>query len=480
MSGEEEDNGSGNERQENNQDEEEEGEFDLRSSIEELILSSSSLYNSKSSKNKQQQQHQGHPLTPNDGYRDLEPTRGLSSLLPHITLLSEVVVNPSSRSSSSSSSSCSSPRISHPEKEIKDKTDQQEEKEEEIAPIIVVPQDEKESRYDSRMDRMIRESISSFNRLGEEFLAKQGSPSAMMVTESDSIQPMTLDYLPLNTIRDAFGYLVVNQYEMMLYVWLPVLLNRHIGVEKRDKKNNINHLPSFPIRSTFAFHILMEYISTLSTHSMPISTPLALVLFHFMSGLKRLQQMATLLQLHVLPDSIELAAATLSRSKESPALRQAGMDMLWRLNEKSSAVRWLLREGEVVEAMQVAGKEQRRYQFLIQQLEEDGGGDQWDREERVTSINVSGIEFFKAAATKARLMGEKEAYRRPILFFALFKFLREWDYTLIATSGGRESAIAREVPFPSDLFPDNITVLLKESFGYPRTSSYKLHHHEIA
>ncbi len=139
-------------------------------------------------------------------------------------------------------------------------------------------------------------------------------------------------------------------------------------------------------------------------------------------------------------------------------LQQVGLDMLWRLQERATVVRWLLGHGKVIEAITLCQK--RRGQWRA----------------GLSPASIPGIDFFNAAvaAVHERESVDVGGPARPYLIVSqdreqsgaiaaepftrgpgervevmhtVYKFISEWDHSsLTITSSGR-SKLATQTQF---------------------------------
>ena len=327
--------------------------------------------------------------------------------------------------------------------------------------------------------------------------------------------------------RCGDGALVVTQYDLIDSVWLPLL--RRL---KGDNKAAIDRLTA----------ALCSHIGLLRGAGLAVHPALSLMLFYHLQSYGHYGEACRLLQFQFFPDASELAVAALELSAElsdslasnsttagagrSPlcvptmvrTLQQAGVDMLWRLEERAVAVRWLLGRGEVAEAMNVCIKRkgcwrkglapsaipgadffmaavtcvaaEHRAMLVARRVaverkcrqEEDQAVEQRRQmEEQAAELAAMGVEaeatevVATAAPTPAvveflvdpaELAAESKRVR---LFHALYSFLKEWDYGLLTVNQGTgKSKLASVAKFPEYAFEQDERACrtLKKLFGF--------------
>lgn len=201
------------------------------------------------------------------------------------------------------------------------------------------------------------------------------SPTMLMSERLMSPTPERLSPSNVTAVRRCGdGALIVSQYDMLHHVWLPRL--RSLSA---SDLTSIDRLTS----------TLCAYVALLRGTGLVVHPTLSLMLFNHLLSYDNYIEACRLLQFQFFPDATELAVAALELSSELnnslnsgssiasgkaslatgkmsvgrlsistmvPTLQQAGIDMLWRLEERAVAVRWLLGQGEVTEAMHVCIK----------------------------------------------------------------------------------------------------------------------------
>lgn len=203
----------------------------------------------------------------------------------------------------------------------------------------------------------------------------------------NKIKP-TCQPVVLNTRRDSCGGLICTQAEILSHVWLPLLLNSDVDFE-------------------YIASALCVFIAHLRESNLPVTPAFSAVLLNVLFHSSRFVEVSRMLQQRALPDSIELALYSLefcdmledhienaqvdtqtqssgfgeqidSETAIAPAaagqetriegalvahdqirryrsalgvMRQCALDVLWRLDERVTVVKWHLSHGEVLRAM---------------------------------------------------------------------------------------------------------------------------------
>jgi hypothetical protein len=212
--------------------------------------------------------------------------------------------------------------------------------------------------------------------------------------------------VPLSGRRDSFGTLIISQTEMLSYIWLPIILLKPDIVD-----------------IDYVRWSLCTYITALrgSSPPVPVHPAVSILLLNLLVLERRYAEMAHLVQLQFFPDSIEVAMAVLELSdiisqsvddqgegtgKETmvgydrlyqdvnlykfstaiQVLQQVGLDMLWRMQEKTTVVRWLLGRGRVLESITLCTKVRGQYR------------------QGLSPGSISGIDFYIAALEAANMI----------------------------------------------------------------------------
>jgi hypothetical protein len=259
--------------------------------------------------------------------------------------------------------------------------------------------------------------------------------TAAEATPSVSLPKQGSDLLvPLNTRRGADGLLVVSQMELLCHVWIPLL---YLWREED---------------LVYFSRVLTLYIAELQSISpaVGVESALSLLLFKILAVRQNYLEAARLMQIQFFSDSVELAVeafelAQLSASGSCSAspdpavgqnnvsnvcnvLRQSAFDMLWRLNEITTAVRRLLEFGLLVDAISLCTKSKGT----------------WRR--GLSPASIPGIDFYRAGVLAMRGLdslsgctngGSEDIsalieQRKCALFSVLFSFIADWDNGLLA------------------------------------------------
>lgn len=224
---------------------------------------------------------------------------------------------------------------------------------------------------------------------------------------------------PIHILRNQRACLLCTQTEILSYVLLPVAL-RLVESQQSEREENVseNSLRHCTIDNLISN--LLLYFANLRTHEVPINVSLSLLLVNLLAFQKRFLDISHYVQLQFLTDSAELGMSILEMSDSvddelktytcSPisgkrsqrlsrghaqaistrrdmihavsSMRQAGVDMLWRLNEKTAVVRWMLSHGRVSDAMILCTKTK----------------GQWKN--GLSPMGISGLDFFRSAMTE--------------------------------------------------------------------------------
>jgi hypothetical protein len=208
----------------------------------------------------------------------------------------------------------------------------------------------------------------------------------------NKIKP-TCQPVVLNTRRDSCGGLICTQAEILSHVWLPLLLHSDVDFE-------------------YIASALCVFIAHLRESNLPVTPAFSAVLLNVLFHSSRFVEVSRMLQQRAVPDSIELALYSLefcdmledhienaqvesqtqsggfgepidSEASTAPAaagletriegalvahdqirryrsalgvMRQCALDVLWRLDERVTVVKWHLNHGEVLRAMSFCKK----------------------------------------------------------------------------------------------------------------------------
>jgi hypothetical protein len=231
---------------------------------------------------------------------------------------------------------------------------------------------------------------------------------------------------PLSILRNEDSCLFCTQTEIFSFVLLPLALRLVAQSEQEGASHS---------RIEKLVWYLHTIISCLRTHSIPVTVSMSLLVINLLCYQKRYLEIAHTIQLQFLNDSPELAFAILEMSDlieeeylTSPlghhestggfllnamatvvecvegnrvhlstqqsiikmrelkhsliAIRQAGLDLLWRTQDKVMVVRWMLSHGIVMDAISLCTKIR----------------GQW--RPGLTAVSISGLDFFRSAMSE--------------------------------------------------------------------------------
>lgn len=325
----------------------------------------------------------------------------------------------------------------------------------------------------------------------------------------NKIKP-TCQPVVLNTRRDACGGLICTQAEIISHVWLPLLLNSDVDVEYLScalgvfiallRESNVSVAPAFSaVLLNVLFHSsrYMEVSRMLQQRALPDSIELALYALEFCDMLGDLIESAlldlkpletadssfeqdpgiaapvdTLVPPVVAPPPKTAAAVTpldqLERHRTALGItRQCALDVLWRLDERVTVVKWHLSHGEVLRALAYCKKKGGAWQAplvpgsipgcdffsaavsavaAMQGVSVGTGSPRHTPQKNsrppsrmdVTEIAEEAVhcprssdpkEIQRAKDKKAAINGSSTA-----LFYAVYLFLREWDNASLLTT----------------------------------------------
>jgi hypothetical protein len=274
-----------------------------------------------------------------------------------------------------------------------------------------------------------------------------------------------------------------------------------------------------------------------------IHPALCVLLLNLLMSIEAYVEMANLLQMQFFPDSEEVAFSALEvsdvileREKSKTAvgftscemrcsdfdcvgsgssmirvefavrvLQQVGLDILWRIRERATVVRWLLGRGRVLEAISLCSKRRGRWRegltphdvsgtdFFIAALTAirsinrgmddvaDDDGDDTDNEsapdtpaDDVTIDDPAGPQ--RGSETEDEADFDEDAYeeaiahiraRRVQIMTCVHKFIWEWDRDAFKTSNEENrSKLSLQAQFPEHLFSEPQAKVLKMLYGY--------------
>jgi hypothetical protein len=225
-----------------------------------------------------------------------------------------------------------------------------------------------------------------------------------------------MDYVPISLRRDEKGDLLVSQTELLSYVWIPLLLS-----------------PSCDY--VHCSEMLTNYMVALVERGIEVIPAFSMLHLHILYYLKQYQDIRNYLSMSLYADNTEVAFMILQFAgmmEEEIRLQQAsnnwskiktlqscvscyqthGIDMLWRLQQYSAAVKWYLTHGFVVEAMELCKKRMGNAPTKIDQG------------------TIAGIEFFISAVNYLKV-GSHRSISAEQLLFHVHTFLSLWDAKLI-------------------------------------------------
>jgi len=257
--------------------------------------------------------------------------------------------------------------------------------------------------------------------------------------------------VPLQLRRDSSGTLIVSQTELLSHVWFPLILNSMTNDASCD----------------YYRWALSSFISCYRSVGVPISPVTSMLLLSMLTVKGKYMEVARLLQLQFLPDSTEIANIALEISglieKKKHAnmtsllstvqtIRQVSLDMLWRLNEKVTVVRWLLGRGDIIDAISLCMKRKSQWR--------DG----------ISPEFISSTEFFVSAMYALRLMESNDEGEKIELLYTVHRFISEWDKTSIARRIEKRkefpSKIATQTFFPDNIFTHQHNAIFRKMFGF--------------
>lgn len=220
---------------------------------------------------------------------------------------------------------------------------------------------------------------------------------------------------PLSITRNEETQLICTQTEIFSFVLLPLALKFVDLCEKTQSSNQNSKIDKL-------IWFLHGFISSLRAHCIPVTPALSLLVINLLCYQKKFLEIAHTIQLQFLSDSPELAfsilemsdlieeeyllspayditpnqpsmnATELIRSREVRhslvAIRQAGLDLLWRTQDKVTVVRWMLSHGIVLDAISLCTKIRGQWRSGL------------------TSVSISGLDFFRSAISEVSYIKE--------------------------------------------------------------------------
>jgi len=320
----------------------------------------------------------------------------------------------------------------------------------------------------------------------------EGQASPPPTFESSIARP-----IPLVIRRDPLGNLVLTQAELLSHVWLPQLLINRTCVDFE-----------------FLGYALMLAQSTLRGCGAETHTATSLCLLKVLGAQNHFIEIGRLLQLQFFPDAPEVAmfaldlceaieAASKTQEDEEPkanlsrwfiggktgmhsamrTLKQAGLDMLWRIGERPLVVRWLLVHGRITDAMRLCTRNRGQFRAGLPQ----GcisGIDFFD--EVINAIKIPmvfddlSLSFMNDEARDGRFTGnngvgggaplEMGYIQRVGILYSVYQFLKDWDPDTLTPDLQQpeqsQLAVQSRVGFPSNLFTDKDELRFRKLFGF--------------
>ena len=257
--------------------------------------------------------------------------------------------------------------------------------------------------------------------------------------------------VPLQIRRDGTGTLIVSQTEMLSHVRFPLMLNSMTNDASCD----------------YYRWALSSFIACYRALGVPISPVTSMLLLSTLTVKCKYMEVARLLQLQFFPDSTEIANIALEISglieKKKQAnmtsllstvytIRQVSLDMLWRLNEKATVVRWLLGKGDIIDAISLCSKRKNQWR--------DG----------ISPELISSTEFFVSAMYALRLMDDHEDGEKIELLYTVHRFISDWDKSSITRRMEKRkefpSKLATQTFFPDNIFTNQHNAIFRKMFGF--------------
>jgi hypothetical protein len=315
----------------------------------------------------------------------------------------------------------------------------------------------------------IDDSDSASTIEGIEFLGVR-SPSPPIIN-------LAFEQKPILIRRDEKGDLIVNQHDMLAYIWLPLL------------SAEANQVPF-----DYYADCLSTYITALAEMDLEVISAVNILHATLMFYLGRFHELCNLLRNSFYNDSSELAlmllqfagiledeiksneyvlkySTILMRMSEptyryhletwSELLQRQSLDMLWRGGDKVTTVKWLLTQCRVTDAVALCLPK----------------SDRWDDILRPGCI--PGSEFFLSAvnllkAQQVLSVNEAENLRKERnaqMFYNLHYFLTIWDPRCLLPDnelGAEISPLCSHAPFPVQAFEETVERDLRRLYGYSK------------
>ena len=247
--------------------------------------------------------------------------------------------------------------------------------------------------------------------------------------------------------RDPFGYLVIPQSDFIRQIWIPLA---------KDPALDINYY----------IWALQMYIASLIAVGVVPESSITTIFVRVLCRQCKYAQVIQILDTKFLPDSVMLSQELLQNSEirkteievnrvslnsDVAALRNFGIEMLWRLGEQVQVVRWLLKNSYINEALTLSSRSDER--------------DKWGSAvEYLNADSISGLEFFNAALRACENnMRNGKSGDTDKLFEKLHCFLSNWDSSLSNSPVGsnnkspsdgklKPSMLSKKCQFPDHFF----------------------------
>jgi hypothetical protein len=276
--------------------------------------------------------------------------------------------------------------------------------------------------------------------------------------------------LRVSVARDASGMLAVTQTELLSVMWFPLVLIN----SKHASKDYV----------AYALTLYLGALHGAGASALPCA---CILLIRLLSSQRKFLEIARLMQLQYFVDSSEVALTSLevcdvlqqedarAYRRQLPTMRtlqQAALDMLWRLEERNTVVRWLCSHGRVSDAMRLCQRRKGK----------------WRR--GLSPATVNGCDFYNGALLLVQSRGKgssssggggggggggeeegRDCYllaypRRLGIYFAVYRFLLSWDHSLLSLSNKGKSKLASQSSFPPG-FTDRDELQLRGLMGFP-------------
>lgn len=318
------------------------------------------------------------------------------------------------------------------------------------------------------------------------------------LSEASSNPPTKLSApsFPLIIRRDENGNLIVTQTETLSYVWLPFICSDDADLN-------------------YCSWALSSYIACLRAEHIDVLPALSLLLIHVLAAKRKYLQITRLIQLQFFQDTSEVAMAALeladviieielsdgrsgvglesrvpisgtdriSIKSAVRGLQQVSLDMLWRLQERATVVRWLLGHGKVMDAISLCLKRKGQWRAglspgsiavvefftsAVKSFESTVTTNQFNISIDCLQLEASVDEpAIKIDQSVLNVENSKTKTENVMIMYTIYNFIKEWDKSILIinpTTG--KSKLAMQCQFPVDLFSEANQVALKKLFGY--------------